>query len=192
MVVGMLKKLFFTAISLIFKPAESWKVLSKHRTDDHETFLSGYVFPFIGLILLATFLGVLFTRKEMDIQIALKESIVVLLSIFCGFFVSSYLIHEVWRISMHREKNMKLCQRFVGYSSSLMYCLNIIVSLLPEFFFLRFLVIYTIYIVWEGAIPFMEVNESEQLKFVGIATVIILVTPLAIAFLLGKLMPGLQ
>jgi hypothetical protein len=188
----MFKKLFITAISLIFKPADAWKSLNAHRSEDQEPFLSSYVYPFIGLTALAAFIGVLFTRKGFDVQIALKESIVVILSMFGGFFLSSALINELWQKIFHREHNIKLCRYFVGYSSSLMYCLTILLSLLPEFFFLRFLLLYTFYIVWEGAIPFMEVKESEQLKFVSISTLIIIVMPIAIEFIIGLLMPGLK
>ena len=188
----MLKKIFKTAISLIFKPSEAWKELSKKQYDDHESFLSGYVYPFIGLITLATFAGILFTRKGFDLQMALKESIVIVLSMFGGFFLASFFVNEIWKKVFHREHNMKLCQCFVGYSSSLIYMLNIVSNLLPEFFFLRILVLYTIYIVWEGAIPYMDIKESEQLKFAGITTMIILLTPLAIEFIAGLLMPGLN
>ena len=188
----MLKDLFNIAISLIFKPSETWKDLSKQRNDSHDSFLSGYVYPFMGLIVAAAFLGVLFTGKEKDLQIALKESIVTLLSMFGGFFLASYLVNEVWHTILHHENKMKLCQRFVGYSSSLMYCLNIVLSLFPEFFFLRFLLLYTIYIVWEGATPYMDVKEPEQLKFVGFSTAIIVLTPIVISFILGVVMPGLK
>lgn len=188
----MFKNLFNTAISLIFRPSDAWKGLREKRTDDHESFLSGYVYPFIGMITLAAFIGVLFTRKEFDLQIALKASILALLSAFGGFFLASYFINEVWHTLFHRERNIKLCQCFVGYSSSLMFSLNIVLSLIPEFFFLRFFVLYTIYIAWEGAVPYMDVEESEQLKFVGISTIIIVLTPLTIEFILGLLMPGLR
>ena len=188
----MYKKLFNTAILLIFKPKEAWMGLVKRQEEDNESFLSAYIYPFVGLIALTAFIGVLFTRKEFDVQIALKSSILALLSMFCGFFLASYLINEIWHTYFHRNRNIKLCQRFVGYSSSLLYCLNIILSLLPEFFFLRFSVLYTIYIAWEGAIPYMDVKESEQLKFVSISTAIIIVAPMAIEFALSLLMPGLR
>ena len=188
----MLKKLFKTAISLILKPSDAWKELSTKQSDDHESFLSGYVYPFIGLITVATFAGFLFARREFDLQIALKESIVIVLSMFGGFFLASWLINEMWKKIFHQAHNMKLCQCFVGYSSSLIYSLHIVLSLIPEFFFLRILVIYTIYIVWEGAIPYMDVKEPEQLKFTGISTLIIILTPITIAFIAGLLMPGLK
>ncbi|HCC51162.1 MAG TPA: hypothetical protein DEQ30_03180 [Porphyromonadaceae bacterium] len=188
----MFKDLFNTTILLIFNPSEAWRMLAGKRTDDNEKFLSGFVYPFIGLITIAAFLGVLFTRKEFDVQIALKAAILALLSAFGGFFLASYLLNEVWRSLFKQEKNMKLCQNFVGYSSALMFSLNILLSLLPEFFFLRFFVLYTIYIVWEGAIPYMGVKEPEQLKFVSFATVIIVATPFMLEFILRLLMPGLR
>ena len=90
------------------------------------------------------------------------------------------------------EKDLKLCMRFVGYSSALMFALNIVLILLPEFFFLRIFVLYTFYIVWEGAGPYMKIEEPERLKFVGITTAIILFTPFVIEFILSLLMPGLR
>lgn len=45
---------------------------------------------------------------------------------------------------------MKLCQRFVGYSSSLMFALNIVLMLLPEFSFAYICVIYILYRMGRG------------------------------------------
>ena len=73
-----------------------------------------------------------------------------------------------------------------------MFALNIVLMLLPEFFFLRIFILYTFYIVWEGAGPYMQVEENERLKFAGIATVVILLTPAVIEFVLFMLMPGLR
>ena len=188
----MLEKLFKTVISLIFKPSEAWKALSLQQNDDHESFLKEYFYPFIGLITFSTFAGYLFARKGFDLQLAVKESIVIILSMFGGFFLASWLVNVTGKKIFHREHNMNLCRCFVGYSSSLIYSLNIVSSLLPEFFFLLILVIYTVYIVWEGAISYMDIKEPEQLKFTGIATLIIILTPLAIAFMAGLLMPGLR
>jgi len=189
----MFKELFKITISLIFRPSEAWAELRKERKDDDERFLSGFVYPYIGMISIAAFLGVLFTRKEFDLQIALKSTIMTVLSLFGGFFLASYLLNELWYSVFHRERNMILCRKFIGYASALMFSLSIIHSLLPpEFFFLRFFVIYTIYIVWEGAVPYMEVSDSEQFKFVVIATVIILLMPVILKFIFEMLMPGLR
>lgn len=188
----MFKNLFNTTIALIFKPSEAWKNLREKRADEHESFLSGFIYPYIGMIAVAAFVGVLFTRKEFDFQIALKSSILEFLSAFGGFFLTSYILNELWRAFFHRESDIQLCRSFVGYASSLMFSLTIIESLLPAIFFLGFFSIYTIYIVWEGAVPYMEVKESDQFKFVTITTILILLTPFVINQILRLLMPGLR
>ena len=187
----MYKEIFRWVIAIISQPAKAWVLLAK-KGEKQEEFLSRFVYPLIGFVTVAAFLGVLFTRKEFDIELALKSSIKTLVSSFGGFYLSAYLLNELWQGFFKRTKDMKLCQRFVGYSSSLMFALNIVLMLLPEFFFLRIFILYTFYIVWEGAGPYMQVEEKERLKFAGIATVVILLTPAVIEFVLFMLMPGLR
>ncbi|MEG1545148.1 MAG: YIP1 family protein [Tannerellaceae bacterium] len=187
----MYKDIFKWVIAIISQPAKAWVMLTKKDESDDD-FLSRFIYPLIGLLTLAAFLGVLFTRKEFDVELALKSSIKTLVSSFGGFYLAAYLLNEIWHSFFGREKDMKLCQRFVGYSSSLMFALNIVLMLLPEFFFLRIFILYTLYIVWEGAESYMGVEESIRLKFVGITTAIILLTPIIIELVLFLLMPGLR
>ena len=65
------------------------------------------------------------------------------MSSFGGFYLGAYLMNEIWQGIFKREKDLKLWLRFVGYSSSLMFALNIVLMLLPEFFFLRIFILYT-------------------------------------------------
>lgn len=187
----MYKEIFKWVIAIISQPAKAWKIL-KGKEEGHEEFLSRFVYPLIGIVTVAAFLGVLFTRKEFDLELALKSSIRTLVSSFGGFYLAAYLMNELWLGFFKREKDMKLWQRFIGYSSSMMFALNILLMLLPEFFFLRIFILYTFYIVWEGAGPYMNVEEKIRLKFVGITTAIILVTPIFIEKVLSMLMPGLS
>ena len=187
----MFKDLFNRLISLIFKPTETWVKL-KEREDDGEAFLSNYLYPLIGLVALAAFFGVLFSYKEFNIEIALKSAIKVLVSYGGGFFLSVYILNEVWQNYFKRPKDLRLCQAFVGYSSSAMFLVTIVLSLLPEFFFLHAVVLYTLYLIWVGAIPYMEVSEEEHVRFSVLASVIIMLPPIIISFLLLMLMPGLR
>ena len=187
----MYKEIFKWVIVIISQPGKAWEMLTK-KDEDSELFLSRFVYPLIGLVTAAAFVGVLFTRKEFDVELALKSSIKTLVSSFGGFYLGAYLLNEIWQGLFKREKDMKLCQRFVGYASSLMFALNIVLTLLPEFFFLRIFILYTFYIVWEGAGPYMQVEENIRLKFVGIATAVILITPALIEIVLYLLMPGLR
>jgi hypothetical protein len=187
----MFKELFLRLTGLIFKPAEAW-VAAPRKDDEHEAFLLRYVYPIIGLIALAAFLGILFNRKEFDFIIALKSAIMELVSSAGGFFLGAYLLNEIRRGIFKQPKDMKHCQYFVGYASAVMFLLKIVLSLLPEFFFLRVIILYTAYIIWEGAMPFMQVQEREQLKFTICASVAIMLSPLVIYFALYLLMPGMR
>ena len=143
----MYKEIFRWVIAIISQPAKAWVLLAK-KGEKQEEFLSRFVYPLIGFVTVAAFLGVLFTRKEFDLELALKSSIRTLVSSFGGFYLGAYLMNEIWQGIFKREKDLKLWLRFVGYSSSLMFALNIVLMLLPEFFFLRIFILYTFYIVW--------------------------------------------
>lgn len=187
----MYKEIIKWVIAIISQPGKAWDVLSKKKENGDE-FLSRFVYPLIGLVTAAAFLGILFTRKEFDVELALKVSIKSLVASFGGFFLGAYFLNEAWQSWFGRKKDMKLCQRFVGYSSSLMFALSVVLALLPEFFFLKIFILYTFYIVWEGCVPYMQVEEKERMKFTVISTIIILATPSIIGFMLFMLMPGLR
>ena len=138
--------------------------LVSEKGEKQEEFLSRFVYPLIGFVTVAAFLGVLFTRKEFDLELALKSSIRTLVSSFGGFYLGAYLMNEIWQGIFKREKDLKLWLRFVGYSSSLMFALNIVLMLLPEFFFLRIFILYTFYIVWEGAGPVYGSRGEDPLE----------------------------
>jgi hypothetical protein len=176
---------------LIFKPGETWAQLHL-KEEKQNTFLSRFIYPLIGLITLSAFLGVLFTRKEFDFEIAIKITIRTFVAITGGFFLGAYLLNELWKSVFKQPKNTELCRTFVGYSSSLMFVLNIVTALLPEFFFLNIVGLYTVYMIWEGSIFFMEVKEEVRLKFVVFASFIVIVTPFIIEQMLRMLMPGFR
>jgi hypothetical protein len=189
----MYQELFKWVIAIVSQPGKAWGELSK-KGEKGDEFLIRFVYPLIGLITLAAFVGVLFKQKEFSVELALKSSIKALISSFGGFFLAAYFLNELWQSMFRQEKDIKLCQRFVGYSSALMYSLTIILLLLPvsDFFFLRIFILYTVYIVWEGAAPYMKIPEAMHLKFTIIASVLIVSLPEIIGFLLFMLMPGLR
>jgi hypothetical protein len=187
----MYKDLFTLAVLLISRPRKAWEVLA-YREEKQEVVLGQFVYPLIGLLTLSAFLGEILVRKEFEVEMALKVSVRELTMAFGGFFLAVYILNEIGVRVFNREKDVALWQRFTGYSSCLMYTLNAFLMLLPEFFFLRVFLLYTFYIVWEGAGIYMYVAEYEQMKFTGIVTLVILVTPYLIRFALFLLMPGMR
>lgn len=188
----MFKDMFKCVIALISQPAKAWEDLSEEQAEENEKFFSNYIYPLIALVAIAAFVGILFTRKEFDVEMALKSSVNSLVSALGGFFLGAYVLNELWVGVFKREKDIKLCQRFVGYSSALLFVLAIVLALLPEFFFLKIFMLYTVYIIWEGAAPYMQVQDDERMKFVGISSAVVLLTPAIIEIILVMLMPGLR
>ncbi|MCD8041478.1 MAG: YIP1 family protein [Tannerellaceae bacterium] len=187
----MFSDIFSWVIQLITQPGKAWRKLAD-KEETEEQFLSRFIYPLIGLVTIAAFVGILATRKQFDSEVALKSAIVALVSAFGGFFLSAWSLNEIGHALLGRAKNMKQWQRFVGYSSVLMFSLEIVLSLLPEFFFLRIFLLYTFYIMWEGAGPFMQVEEKERLKFVSVSTAVVLLMPAVINYLMVVFMPGLR
>ncbi len=187
----MYKEIFKRVIALISQPGRAWNMLAKKK-EDNEEFLSRFVYPLIGMVTVAAFLGKSFSDKVFDVELSLKFAIKTLVSSFGGFYLASYVMNELWQSWLKRTKDLRLWQRFIGYASSLMFALNIVLALLPDFFFLRIFIFYTFYIVWEGVGSWLEVEDKIRLRFVTVITAVILLSPMIIGFVLALLMPGLH
>jgi hypothetical protein len=187
----MFREIFNRLAGLIFKPADMWKQLSG-REEDQETFFARYLCPLLGLTALAAFTGVLCSRKEFSVEIALKSAIKATTSMMAGYFLAARLLNELWQVLFRRPANLRDWYCFTGYASAPMFALNMALALVPEFFFLRVGVLYTAFVIWEGAVPYLSVRDDERLKFTVITSTLVIVAPLAIDYLLFLLMPGLR
>ncbi len=83
----MYKEIFKLVVAIISQPGKAWDILTRKEEKDDE-FLSRFVYPLIGFVTVAAFLGVLFTRKEFDVELALKSSIRTLVAAFGGFYLA--------------------------------------------------------------------------------------------------------
>lgn len=195
----MYKGIFKWTTAIIMQPAKAWEMMV-HKEEEEEKlnankeedpFLSQYLYPYIGLLTIAAFLSI-FTHKEFVLEQALKTSIITCVSTFGGYYVAAYALNEIGKSWFRLEKNLKLWQHFVGYASALMFILNIVWMLLLDLFFLYAFVLYTFYIVWEGAGIYVPIIDKHRMKFTIVATLLIILAPQLINILLLLLMPGLR
>lgn len=187
----MFKDIFLTIFSLITSPGATWQKLSE-REEDHHSFLNRFMYPLIGLTALAAFVGFFFGRKHFDLQLAIKETTTVLVTSFVGFFIAAFLLDEVLQRFFNKAKAPKLSQRFTGYVFSISLVVYIIMDLLPDFSFLRFAPLYTIYVIWEGAKNYMDIPENKRVAFVVAASLILFISPAVIEKAMYFLMPGIR
>lgn len=187
----MYKEITRTIIILIFNPVEAWKQLVQYKDKDLDGFQKHYLYPLFGLVVLAAFLGLWINIKGAGLENSLKKAIQTAVFLLGGFYFAVYLLNELWIRIFHRDSSIELLQKFVGYSSSLLFAVNMMMMLIPQLFFLLFFLLYTFKIVWEGADIYLQVEQEERMKFSVLASCCILGCPYIVYFVLLILMPGL-
>ena len=180
----MFKRIVFLIIQMITAPEETWRKLNKE--EDHETFLTHYLYPIFGVVALTSFVGGLWFVSGGDLQVALKNTIINLVTLYGGYYIGSYILNETLP-KLGIPKNESQTQQFVGYSSALVYALFIILPFLSDFFVLWLFAFYTAYIVYIGYGVFIIGKEDMRMYFTGIATASILLTPALINVILSFL-----
>lgn len=180
----MIKEIVLIIVRMITAPEITWRKLSTNK--DHESFLNHYLYPIFGIIALTSFIGGLFFVPDGNLQIALKNTIINLVTVYGGYYIGSYILNE-FLPHFGISKNETDVQLFVGYASSLIYALFIIIPFLSDFFILWIFAFYTAYIVYSGYGLYLIGKEEAQMRFTGIATSLILLTPAIIKGILSFL-----
>lgn len=174
----MLKNIFITIVRLITAPQDAWRDLS-NEIDKQKNFQDKYLYPIVGIVALTSFIGGLWFTRDGNLQIALKNAIVSAVTVFAGYYIASFILNEIApRFGL--LKNQEHFQRFVGYSSALLYALYIVLPLLFDFFVLWFFAFYTAYIVYVGAQIYIETKEEKRTNFTITATILVLLIPMLI------------
>ncbi len=197
----MYKSLFKVVVAIITQPTKTWKMI-EHRYNnrgeggailpkDYEMFLNHYFFPILGLLAIVSFVSI-GLREDFNLEIALKSCVVVSVSYFGSYYLVAYLLNEFWGGYLKRPRDLRRFQLFVGFSSALVYTWELVNQLFPDYFFMQLFVLYTFYIVWQGLLIFIKVEESKVLKLTAIASLLIILTPILIGKFLQVLMPGLH
>ena len=180
----MLKEIVFRIIQIIAAPEDSWSKLSARES--HQAFINRYLHPIFGVISLTAFIGELWIVQDGNIETALKSTIISLVTVYGGYYISSYILNEYLpRLGISKDESK--VQRFVGYSSALVYSIFIVSPLLPNVPILWIFAVYTVYIVYTGYGLYITGVEENRIHFTGVATTFILFTPALIKGILSIL-----
>ena len=180
----MFKEIVVKIIQIITNPDEAWRKLEKH--ENHESFINRYLHPVFGIISLTTFVGGLWIVADGGLEIALKNTIISLVTVYGGYFIASYILNELMP-KFGISKDEAKVQQFVGFASALVYAIFIVSPLLPDLPILWIFAIYTVYIVYMGFEVYITVEEEQRVNFTGVATTVILLTPFIIEKILAIL-----
>lgn len=181
------KELFNRIVLFISSPAKAWVDVAKEA--DRKKVLGEFVYPLIGLCGLSVFIGTFIgnTAGASAFQIAMTRCCATFVSLFGGFFLSSYLTGLLGEKMLEREDETDLNRQFVGYGMVVIFVLNIISGLFSISILHWILQFYTVFVVYEGARSLMNVDERNLTRYTLCASVIIMVCPSLIAIFFDKL-----
>lgn len=111
---------------------------------------------------------------------------IVVIALFGGFYLASFLINELFP-KYGEVKDQNLAQQFVGYSSVIVYLLYFLMPLISGFRGLWAVPLLSFFLIHSGSKLFLSIEHNKQLKFSIIALLIVLLSPLAINYLLSLL-----
>lgn len=188
----MYKSLFILLFDLITRPEKAWVSLSEKQDKNNEEFYKSYLYPVFGLIAFFAFVGVFFHLKSFELQIALKTMLREILTYLLAFYCASLALSKISASYLKVTIEIPIAERFVGYSSALIYVVAMLYALFPSLFFLQIIIFYVIYVIWQGAVFYLKLDEQVWIKFTIIAGALIIILPFIINFLISLIMPGMK
>ena len=188
----MLKRVFLLISRLIMEPNKVWTELSESKEKDNEDFYKSYLYPIFGIIALFSFVGVLIGDVKPEFLQMVLKAVIKQLSVYLGgFYLASYILADYVYPQFKQEKDRLLCEKFVGYSSSLIFAIAMIQSLFPSLFFFQLLALYSIYMIWQGTVHYIKIEENNWVRFTVYSSIVILLSPVLITSLIGLLLPNM-
>lgn len=180
------KELFNRVVLLISSPAKAWEVIKEEGSKKVQ---GEFVYPLIGLCGLSVFIGTFIgnTAGASAFQIAMTRCCATFVSLFGGFFLSSYLTNLLGGKMLSRGDETEQTQLFVGYSMVVVFVLEIISGLFAISILHWILQFYTVFIVYEGARTLMRVDERNMTRYSLAVSVIVIVCPSLIGMIFNKL-----
>jgi len=186
----MLKQLFILLFNIIIYPEKTWKECKEEQDSDNTCFLKNYLYPVFGIIALLSFAGILFYRKEWNVQVAIKQVIKETIPYFAGYFLAVFALSRLSLKFFEIKLTDSVCERFTGYASAAIYAIAMFYAFFPFFPFVQLLTAYTFYIVWQGSIHYLQIKEEYLTKFTIFAGILIILAPLIVRWLLILTIPG--
>lgn len=186
----MYKQIYKKIKLLLILPKKFWEQEAEESDITKYDVMSQFVYPLLGLIAVSAFIGYWLNSEIFDLPGALQLTCISFFAGFAGFFVASFTIDELAPNLFEIEKDITRTRTFVGYASVVLYLVTIFMSLFPGLFFVFLFLFYTVYIIWEGADVFMQIETNNRQKFTIVSSVLIIGAPMLIHKILVSFLPG--
>ncbi len=178
-------EIFQRTKNLITRPVEEWQVITEEQVN-RSGVIRKYLFPFVLLLAITTFLGIFLFRNYVTVSIMVLGAVVNALGAFLSVYISAYIINEL-SSQFESRKNYNSAFKLVTYSYTAIFIAHSIASLLLPIFFIVIFGIYSLYLLWTGLGPMMETPKENRLIFGIISSITILVVYILLNTGLGAL-----
>lgn len=186
------KKMIDVVVQLLTQPAKAWWSIS-HK-GSRSAMLNGYLYPLIMLCCLSSFLGTLF-KNELGFEsfyYAMVRMGVLFATLFFTYHLSAYFIARISTAFMKAEYDRKLTDLLTGYSMVVVLLLDMCLELFPNFRIIGWILqFYTVKIVWDGAAVLMRIPEDRRLAYTMAVSLLVIVVPIALGFVMSELSTNL-
>ncbi len=152
--------------------------------------LRQYIMPLAEILMLMAFIGALFW-DEMHLASAVVKSI---FEYFC-FIVSYGVLFWLIRWCTIRffaeqieDRNISL---LVASLMAVTFAINLLLSLMPNMFFINFFYGYIFYLVWVMSEGVVDIAEELRNKYMFVVSICVIIIPLVVMMLLKNLAPNL-
>lgn len=184
-----IKQILIRTKNLITSPEKEWNEIIENGEKGFKA-VNNFALPLIGLSTAAAFLGDLILMG-FNFEHALVEGILTFGSSYVGIFLAMGII-RFFAPRFNVSQEQKSILTLVVYASSVYFVVEFITNLIPELFFLRILSLYLAFVVWEGVVPILKVEDGQKGGFVLFCSFAILASPVLSSYLLTFLLPNVN
>lgn len=167
---------------LVLAPVKGWEDVSASMSDP-DTLLRKLYFPLLFVASLTEFVRLIYHNSGGFLTV-LELAIAMFGSFFVSFFIARIVLSHYTTLYITGEANNIRVATFVIYGQALLLFIEIIDNLIPtDLTLVKFLPLFVALILYRG-IPYMSVNPNSEFRFLCIATLAVIVVPIAVFSLL--------
>ncbi len=168
---------------LLFHPSDAWTTIRDQESA--ETVQTHFLFPFLGLVVLAVFLSSMWLGAGWTN--AIRYSTGYAMSLFLTYWGGAYWVDWVWKKRTNGPSALNMWRQVIGYSllvPMLTKLVSILSSMNDLLAILQLVVVlgnlYIFYILWEALIVLVGLKEDHLFIVMAILGIFCLGCPMAL------------
>ncbi len=189
-IVNRYKFVFRLVWNILSKPDSSLSYDALLNTFYGKNVFKNFIIPLAEILCIVVFISSLF-HSEINVAEAIVKSIFNCLSFVVGYGVLFLLVRWVtlrYFVDSVNDRNFYL---LVGMLMSIVFLVNLFLSLFPNLFFVNFLYLYLFYLVWVMSEGVIDITEEMRNKYMCIVSIFVFIVPFIINMLLEQMVPNL-